>query len=87
MPFLISPVSHCVVDRRGVHMDTAVVLGHEAELVGFGLHLHRSFARHLVIPLRSSHLEPKDQIKKKKNRSVKPGRSGNMRQLHTHHWP
>lgn len=38
-------------------MDKAVILGHEAELVGFGLHLHRSFAGHLVIPLRSSYLE------------------------------
>lgn len=37
-------------------MDAAVVLGHEAELVGFGLHLHGSFAGHLVIPLRSSYL-------------------------------
>ena len=38
-------------------MDTAVVLGHEAELAGFGLHFHRSFAGHLVIPLRSTNLE------------------------------
>lgn len=37
-------------------MDTAVVFGHETELVGFGLHLHRSFAGHLVAPLRSSDL-------------------------------
>lgn len=52
--------THRVVDRRGVHVDTAVVLGHEAELIGFGLHLHRSFAGHLVIPLRSSNLEQWD---------------------------
>ena len=54
-------VSHRVVDRRGVHVDTAVVLGHEAELVGFGLHLHGSFAGHLVAALRSSYLERKQK--------------------------
>lgn len=43
-------------------MDKAVVLGHEAELVGFGMHLHGSFAGHLIIPLRSSYLQQKDQI-------------------------
>lgn len=42
-----------------MHVDAAVVFGHEAELVGFGVHLHRSFARHLVILLRSSDLRPK----------------------------
>lgn len=49
-------LSHNVVDRRGMHMNAAVVLGHEAKLVGFWLHLHCSFASHLVIPLRSSYL-------------------------------
>lgn len=39
-------------------MDAAVVFGHEAELVRFGVHLHRSFARHLEIPLGGSDLGP-----------------------------
>ena len=39
-----------------MHVHATVILGHESELVGFGLHLHRSFAGHLVIPLRSSYL-------------------------------
>lgn len=52
-------------------MDAAVVLGHEAKLVGFGLHLHRSFAGHLVIPLRGSYLK-----------RCKP----NVRQFRTDHW-
>ena len=41
-----------------MHVHAAIVLGHEAELVGFGLHLHRSFAGQLVVALRSSYLEP-----------------------------
>lgn len=57
-----SSASHHVIDGRGVHKDTAVVLCHESELVGFGLHLHGSFAGHLVISLRSSDLkEPTNQ--------------------------
>lgn len=52
-------ISHRVVDGGRVHVDAAVVFGHEAELIGFGVHLHRSFARHLVILLRSSDLRPK----------------------------
>lgn len=51
-------ISHRVVDRRGVHVDVAVVFGDEAELVRFGVRLHRSFARHLEIPQRSSDLRP-----------------------------
>lgn len=39
-------------------MDVAVVFGHVAELVRFGVHLHRSFARHLEIPLGGSDLGP-----------------------------
>lgn len=38
-------------------MHTAIVFGHEAKLIGFGLHLHCSFAGHLVTPLRSSDLD------------------------------
>lgn len=55
--------SHRVVDGRGVHVDAAVILGNETELVGFGLHLHCSFTGHLVVPLWSSYLN-KMQINK-----------------------
>lgn len=48
--------SHHIVDRRGMHEDAAVTLGHEAQLIGFGLHLHSSFAGHLVVSLRGSDL-------------------------------
>lgn len=49
-------LTHHVVDGRGMHKHTAVALGHKAQLVGFGLHLHGSFAGHLVVPLRGSDL-------------------------------
>lgn len=48
--------SHHVVDGRGMHEDAAVALGHEAQLVGFGLHLHGSFAGHFVVSLGGSDL-------------------------------
>lgn len=64
--------SHHVVDGRGMHEDAAVALGHEAELVGSGLHLHGSFAGHLVVSLRGSHLR-----RRKENRLV----SGGFRRL------
>lgn len=40
-------------------MDIAIIFGQEAELIGFGLHLHRSFAGHLITALRSSYLQHK----------------------------
>lgn len=57
----MSLISYRVVDRGGMNMYATIVLGHKAEFIGFGLHLHCSFAGHLVIPLRSSYLEQKDQ--------------------------
>ena len=58
---IMSLISHRVVDRRGVNMYAAIALGHKAELISFGLHLHCSFAGHLVIALRSSYLDRKEQ--------------------------
>lgn len=49
--------AHRVVDGGRVDVDAAVVLGHEAQLVGFRLHLHGSLAGYLVIPLGSSNLD------------------------------
>lgn len=48
--------SHHVVDGGGMNKDAAVTLGHESQLVGFGLHLHGSFAGHLIVSLRGSDL-------------------------------
>ena len=39
-----------------MHVDTAVVLGHEPELVRFGLQHDRPFAGLLVLPLGRAHL-------------------------------
>lgn len=51
-----------------MHEDAAVALGHEAQLVGFGLHLHGSFAGHLVVALRSSDLRPRENTEREKRR-------------------
>lgn len=63
--------SHHVVDGRGMHEDAAVALGHEAELVGFGLHLHGSFAGHLVVSLRGSHLRRREEKRKGGKREIR----------------
>lgn len=54
--------SHRVVDGGRVHVYTAIVLGHETQLLSFGLHLHCSFAGLLVFSLRTADLE-RDQTK------------------------
>lgn len=72
--------SHHVVDGRGMHEDAAVALGHEAELVGSGLHLHGSFAGHLVVSLRGSHLRRRKEKRKGGKREIRLV-SGGVRRL------
>lgn len=37
-------------------MDGSIILGHETQFLCFRLHLHSSFTRELILPLRRPHL-------------------------------